>query len=43
MSNDERAKAQSDHDNPELQYDIQSASWHDFAITQNKDVTPAQY
>ncbi len=28
MSNDERAKAQSDHDNPELQYDIQSANWY---------------
>lgn len=28
MSNDERAKAQSDHDNPQLQYDIQSASWY---------------
>jgi len=28
LSNDERAKAQSDHDNPELQYDIQSASWY---------------
>lgn len=28
MSNDERAKAQSDHDNSELQYDIQSANWY---------------
>lgn len=28
MSNDERAKAQSDHDNPTLQYDIQSANWY---------------
>ncbi len=28
MSNDERAKAQSNHDNPELQYDIQSANWY---------------
>ncbi len=28
LSNDERAKAQSDHDNPELQYDIQSADWY---------------
>lgn len=28
ISNDERAKAQSDHDNPELQYDIQSANWY---------------
>ncbi|MGQ0793168.1 MAG: DEAD/DEAH box helicase family protein [Deltaproteobacteria bacterium] len=28
MSNDERAKAQSDHDNPELQYDIKSANWY---------------
>lgn len=27
-SSDERAKAQSDHDNPELQYDIQSANWY---------------
>ena len=27
-SNDERAKAQSDHDNPELQYDLKSASWY---------------
>jgi type III restriction enzyme len=28
MSNDERARAQSDHNNPELQYDIQSALWY---------------
>lgn len=28
MSNDERAKSQSDHDNPELQYDIRSANWY---------------
>lgn len=28
MSNDERAKAQSDHDNSELQYDIKSANWY---------------
>lgn len=28
MSNDERAKAQSDHDNPELQYDIKTAGWY---------------
>ncbi len=28
MSNDERARAQSDHENPELQYDIQSANWY---------------
>jgi type III restriction enzyme len=28
ISNDERSKAQSDHDNPELQYDIQSANWY---------------
>lgn len=28
MSNDERAKAQSDHRNPELQYDIKSANWY---------------
>jgi len=28
MSNDERARAQSNHDNPELQYDIQSADWY---------------
>ncbi len=28
MSNDERARAQSDHNNPELQYDIQSANWY---------------
>lgn len=28
MSSDERAKAQSDHVNPELQYDIQSANWY---------------
>jgi type III restriction enzyme len=28
VSNDERAKAQSDHDNSELQYDIKSASWY---------------
>jgi len=27
-SSDERAKAQSDHHNPELQYDIQSANWY---------------
>ena len=27
-STDERAKAQTDHDNPELQYDIQSANWY---------------
>ncbi len=27
-SNDERGKSQSDHDNPELQYDIQSANWY---------------
>lgn len=28
VSNDERAKAQSDHDDPELQYDIKTASWY---------------
>jgi type III restriction enzyme len=28
VSNDERAKAQSDHDNSELQYDVQSANWY---------------
>ncbi len=28
LSSDERAKAQSDNDNPELQYDIQSANWY---------------
>lgn len=28
MSNDERAKAQSGHDNPQLQYDVQSANWY---------------
>lgn len=28
VSNDERAKAQSDHDNPELQYDVESANWY---------------
>ncbi len=27
-SNDERAKAQSDHENPELRYDVQSANWY---------------
>lgn len=28
VSTDERAKPQSSHDNPELQYDIQSADWY---------------
>ncbi len=28
VSSDERAKAQSDHDNPLLQYDIESANWY---------------
>jgi type III restriction enzyme len=28
VSTDERAKPQSNHDNPELQYDIQSADWY---------------
>lgn len=28
ISNDERARAQSDHNNSELQYDIQSADWY---------------
>jgi type III restriction enzyme len=28
VSNDERAKAQSDHDNPELQYNILTADWY---------------
>lgn len=28
VSNDERAKAQSDHDNPDLQYDVESANWY---------------
>ena len=28
ISNDERAKAQSDHDSSELQYDVKNASWY---------------
>ena len=28
VSSDERAKAQSDHDNPELQYDVKTAQWY---------------
>lgn len=28
VSSDERAKAQSDHSNPELQYDVKSANWY---------------
>ncbi len=28
MSNDERSRAQSEHKNPELQYDIQSSDWY---------------
>lgn len=31
MSNDERAKAQSDHDNPELQYDVKNANWYAYS------------
>jgi type III restriction enzyme len=30
-SNDERAKAQSDHDNPELQFDVKSAEWYAYS------------
>ncbi len=30
-STDERAKAQSDHDNPELQYDIHNADWYAYS------------
>lgn len=28
MSNDERAKSQSSHDNPQLQFDVRSANWY---------------
>jgi type III restriction enzyme len=28
VSNDERAQAQTDHNNPELQYDVKSANWY---------------
>jgi len=31
MSNDECAKAQSDHDNPELQYDVETADWYAYS------------
>lgn len=31
VSNDERGKAQSDHDNPELQYDIETADWYAYS------------
>lgn len=31
MSNDERAKAQSDHDNPDLQYDVKHADWYAYS------------
>lgn len=30
-SNDERAKAQSDHDNPEIQYDVEHADWYAYS------------
>ena len=31
VSTDERAKAQSDHDNPDLQYDIETADWYAYS------------
>ena len=31
MSNDERAKAQSNHDNSELQYDVEHADWYAYS------------
>ncbi len=31
VSNDERGKAQSDHDNPELQYDVETADWYAYS------------
>ncbi len=31
VSNDERSKAQTNHENPELQYDIESANWYAYS------------